>query len=87
MRVIVLGAGLLGVASAYYLQHLGHEVTVIDRHGTPAARLLRGEGMPPRQPPFDNALALSAAALVPARRRTAPARCRTAVAEAACPRR
>lgn len=39
MRVIVLGGGLLGVASAYYLQQLGHEVTVIDRHGTPAAKV------------------------------------------------
>ena len=38
MRVIVLGGGLLGVVSAYYLQQLGHEVTVIDRHGTPAAK-------------------------------------------------
>jgi len=38
MRVVVLGAGLLGVASAYYLQQLGHEVTVVDRHATPAAK-------------------------------------------------
>jgi len=38
MRVIVLGAGLLGVTSAYYLQQLGHEVTVIDRHATPVAK-------------------------------------------------
>ncbi|VTU13311.1 D-amino acid dehydrogenase small subunit [Variovorax sp. SRS16] len=38
MRVIVLGAGLLGVASAYYLQQLGHEVTVVDRHASPAAK-------------------------------------------------
>lgn len=38
MRVIVLGGGLLGLASAYYLQQLGHEVTVIDRHRTPAAK-------------------------------------------------
>jgi D-amino-acid dehydrogenase len=38
MRVIVLGGGLLGVASAYYLQQLGHEVTVIDRHDSPAAK-------------------------------------------------
>ncbi|MCT8179348.1 D-amino acid dehydrogenase [Variovorax sp. CY25R-8] len=37
MRVIVLGAGLLGVTSAYYLQQLGHDVTVIDRQATPAA--------------------------------------------------
>ncbi|GKT26500.1 D-amino acid dehydrogenase [Acidovorax sp. SUPP3334] len=37
MRVIVLGAGLLGTTSAYFLQQLGHEVTVIDRQGTPGA--------------------------------------------------
>jgi D-amino-acid dehydrogenase len=37
MRVIVLGAGLLGVTSAYYLRQLGHEVTVIDRQAKPAA--------------------------------------------------
>jgi D-amino-acid dehydrogenase len=37
MRVIVLGAGLLGVTSAYFLHQLGHEVTVIDRQASPAA--------------------------------------------------
>ncbi len=37
MRVTVLGAGLLGVSSAYFLQQLGHEVTVIDRQATPGA--------------------------------------------------
>ena len=37
MRVIVLGAGLLGVSSAYFLQQLGHDVTVIDRQATPGA--------------------------------------------------
>src|SRR6185436_5121732 len=37
MKVIVMGAGLLGVTSAYYLQQLGHEVTVLDRQATPAA--------------------------------------------------
>jgi D-amino-acid dehydrogenase len=37
MRVIVLGAGLLGVSSAYYLQQLGHEVAVVDRQASPAA--------------------------------------------------
>jgi D-amino-acid dehydrogenase len=31
MRVVVLGAGLVGVASAWYLAEAGHEVTVIDR--------------------------------------------------------
>jgi len=37
MEVIVLGAGLLGVNSAYFLQKQGHEVTVIDRQALPAA--------------------------------------------------
>ncbi|GAA4417216.1 D-amino acid dehydrogenase [Acidovorax lacteus] len=37
MRIAVLGAGLLGVTSAHYLQQLGHEVTVIDRQATPGA--------------------------------------------------
>jgi D-amino-acid dehydrogenase len=37
MKVIVLGAGLLGVASAYFLRRQGHDVTVIDRQATPAA--------------------------------------------------
>ena len=49
MRVLVLGAGLLGVTSAYYLQQLGHEVTVVDRHATPAAKArgLAGAGLNP----------------------------------------
>ncbi|RYY67986.1 MAG: FAD-dependent oxidoreductase, partial [Comamonadaceae bacterium] len=55
MRVIVLGAGLLGVTSAYYLQQLGHEVTVIDRHSMPAANA-RG-----RSPARANAAAAAAA--------------------------
>ena len=33
MKVVVLGAGVVGVASAWYLSQAGHEVTVIDRHG------------------------------------------------------
>ena len=37
MKVIVLGSGLLGVSSAYYLAQLGHDVTVLDRQATPAA--------------------------------------------------
>ncbi|WEK44636.1 MAG: D-amino acid dehydrogenase [Candidatus Sphingomonas colombiensis] len=36
MRVIVLGAGVIGVTSAYYLSQAGHEVTVIDRQPGPA---------------------------------------------------
>ena len=31
MRVIVLGAGIIGVTSAYFLARAGHQVTVIDR--------------------------------------------------------
>jgi D-amino-acid dehydrogenase len=31
MKVVVLGAGILGVTSAWYLAKQGHEVTVIDR--------------------------------------------------------
>ncbi len=35
MRVLVLGSGVVGVASAWYLARAGHEVTVLDRQ--PAA--------------------------------------------------
>jgi D-amino-acid dehydrogenase len=37
VHVIVLGAGLLGVTSAYFLRQQGHDVTVVDRQATPAA--------------------------------------------------
>jgi D-amino-acid dehydrogenase len=36
MRVIVLGSGVVGVTTAYYLALAGHEVTVIDRQPGPA---------------------------------------------------
>jgi D-amino-acid dehydrogenase len=36
MKVIVLGAGIVGVTSAYQLARAGHEVTVIDRQPGPA---------------------------------------------------
>ena len=36
MRVVVLGSGVVGVTSAYYLALAGHEVTVIDREAGPA---------------------------------------------------
>jgi len=35
MRVVVLGSGVVGVTSAWYLARAGHEVTVLDRQ--PAA--------------------------------------------------
>ncbi|MCP1913640.1 MULTISPECIES: D-amino acid dehydrogenase [Bradyrhizobium] len=36
MKVLVLGSGVIGVTSAYYLARAGHEVTVIDRRPKPA---------------------------------------------------
>ena len=36
MRVVILGSGVIGVTSAYYLAKAGHEVTVIDRQPGPA---------------------------------------------------
>jgi D-amino-acid dehydrogenase len=36
MRVVILGSGVVGVTSAYYLARAGHEVTVIDREAGPA---------------------------------------------------
>lgn len=36
MKVIVLGSGVIGVTSAWYLQKAGHEVLVIDRQPTAA---------------------------------------------------
>ncbi len=35
-RVLVLGAGILGVHTAYFLRQLGYEVTVVDRQPGPA---------------------------------------------------
>ena len=37
MKVIVLGASLLGVTSAHFLRRQGHDVIVIGRQATPAA--------------------------------------------------
>ena len=36
MKVVVLGSGVVGVTTAYYLAKAGHEVTVIDRQPGPA---------------------------------------------------
>jgi len=36
MKVIVLGAGVVGITSAYQLANAGHEVTVVDRQPGPA---------------------------------------------------
>ena len=36
MKIVILGAGVIGVTTAHYLARQGHEVTVIDRQGGPA---------------------------------------------------
>lgn len=36
MNVVVLGAGVTGVAAAWFLRRAGHEVTVVDRQGAAA---------------------------------------------------
>ncbi len=41
MRVVILGSGVVGVASAWYLSQAGHDVTVIDRQ--PGPRDQRGQ--------------------------------------------
>ena len=36
MRILILGSGVIGVTSAWYLRRQGHEVTVLDREPGPA---------------------------------------------------
>ena len=36
MRIVILGSGVIGVTTAYYLAKAGHEVTVLDRQPGPA---------------------------------------------------
>ncbi len=36
MRVVVIGAGVVGVTSAYYLAKAGHQVTVVEKEGEAA---------------------------------------------------
>jgi D-amino-acid dehydrogenase len=35
MRIVILGSGVIGVTSAYYLAQAGHDVTVLDRQAGP----------------------------------------------------
>src|SRR5690606_28246772 len=36
MKVLILGSGVIGVTSAFYLTRAGHDVTVLDRQAGPA---------------------------------------------------
>lgn len=36
MKIVILGAGVVGTTSAFYLARAGHDVTVIDRQAAPA---------------------------------------------------
>src|SRR5882757_3838404 len=31
MKIVIIGAGIIGLSSAYYLQKEGHDITIIDR--------------------------------------------------------
>jgi D-amino-acid dehydrogenase len=44
MRILVLGAGVVGVAAAWYLAEDGHEVTVVDRQPGPARETSHANG-------------------------------------------
>lgn len=51
MRVVILGSGVVGVASAWYLSQAGHDVTVIDRQPGPAERPTPGRFLPAMRRP------------------------------------
>ena len=36
MQILILGAGVIGVTTAYELAKTGHEITVVDRNPEPA---------------------------------------------------
>lgn len=42
MQIMVLGAGVIGLTSAYYLSRAGHQVVVVDRHAEVAAETSYG---------------------------------------------
>ncbi len=44
MKVLVLGSGVIGVASAWYLSRAGHEVTVVDRQPEPGMETSHANG-------------------------------------------
>ncbi|MCL2895694.1 D-amino acid dehydrogenase [Brenneria tiliae] len=42
MRIVILGSGVIGVSTAWYLAQAGHEVTVVDRQAEPALETSAG---------------------------------------------
>jgi D-amino-acid dehydrogenase len=44
MHIVVLGAGVVGVTTAYYLAAAGHDVTIVDRGSEVAQSCSYGNG-------------------------------------------
>ena len=44
MHIVILGAGVTGVTSAWFLRQAGHEVTVVDRQPAAALETSRANG-------------------------------------------
>jgi D-amino-acid dehydrogenase len=44
MRVLVLGSGVIGVTSAWYLSQAGHDVTIVDRQPEPGMETSQANG-------------------------------------------
>ena len=63
MKIIVLGAGIIGVSTAWHLLERGHEVTVVDRQATAA-----------QETSFANAAQISVSYCEPWANRQAPAK-------------
>jgi D-amino-acid dehydrogenase len=44
MQILILGAGVIGLSSAYYLSRAGYDVTIVDRHPEVASETRFGNG-------------------------------------------
>ena len=45
MKVAVLGAGIIGISTAWFLRQAGHEVVVVDRASGPARETIFANGV------------------------------------------